>query len=61
MTSNKKPNTMKERSYYIRKIWHKLQDLEKRLNNFEAKNSKEHEELRNMINGRVNMKNEQRK
>jgi len=56
-----KKRSQKKSSTYIRRIWHKLQDLEKKLNDFEVVNSKEHEELRKMINGLGESKDEQNK
>ena len=35
----------------IRQILNKLQDLEKKLSEFESSNAKDHEEFRTMING----------
>jgi len=60
MASNKKPSRSAKRASYIKKIWNKVQVLEKKLNDFEVTNSKEHQELRNMINGLGQGKDEQR-
>jgi len=59
--ANRKPNNGQKRASYVKKIWGKLQDLEKKLDDFEENNAKDHEELRNLIDGLGKSKDEQGK
>jgi len=61
MANNRKQSKAQKRASYVKKIWNKLQEVEKKLNDFEVNNTKEHQELRNMINGLGQSKDEQRK
>ena len=58
MANHKKPSNVQKRATYIKKIWNKLQEVEKKLNDFEIKNSNEHQELRNIIDGLGKSKDE---